>query len=502
MPTTRLLVATIAMALPLQACAEEPPSVTRVAWLDQCPSEPEQPGLQAFSGFGAAIIAAVGPKLVDGAIDAAAGALKAAGESKAESTSARAFYSFYTVNQMADLVPNPDLGCVVVVRGRFASGASHASFPWADKAETLKGLQSIDFRFEARMQAVSGLKSFQLVPILAQLQRVQKRPWWAFGARQTRDYNVSLALQVPGAASPFASVSFTITALEEGQSASFDDWRLAQQVSEPMAFPAAPADVEAVRAKREKTVAPLLAAVDILTPRPATDPAPSLFVKEPQVMEALEAYCSAQVKFNTLLPEAARQLDARCGQQYGLEQRRDALDQALQTALRTPKDKGGSGRSIEWAERVCDPKVRPPRNGPETDCKGFKSDPTLAAAKFSKFTTRLTLVETREGSRFLAFLGTALGAAKADLSKAISDRVVPAVKNPAADEATSRAAGRAVGLADLDVLRAEQVLAEALEAKKSASEVTTARVALLKAKTAANDAYRNAGQPVPFPEVD
>ncbi|MFN8892163.1 MAG: hypothetical protein ACK5Y8_00135, partial [Betaproteobacteria bacterium] len=81
-----------------------------MAWLDQCPSEPEQPGLQAFSGFGAALIAAVGPKLVDGAIDAAAGALKAAGESKAESTSARAFYSFYSVNQMADLVPNPDLG--------------------------------------------------------------------------------------------------------------------------------------------------------------------------------------------------------------------------------------------------------------------------------------------------------------------------------------------------------------------------------------------------------
>ena len=502
MSYARSLVTSFLLGLPLIACAEESPSVTRVAWLDACPSEPEQPGLQAFGGVAAAMIAVVGPKLVDGAIDAAASALKAAGESKSESSSARVFQSFYTVNQMADLVPSPELQCVVVVRGKFASGPSHADFPWADKAETLKGLQSIDFRFEARMRAVNGLKSFQLVPILAELQRVQKRPWWSFGAQQARDYNVSLALQVPGAASPFAAASFTIPDLKEGQRASFDNWRLAQQVSEPMAFPAAPADVDAARARREKAVAPLLAAVDILTPSEAGDPAPSLYVKEPGVMQALQAYCSAQAEFNSQLPEAARQLDTRCAQQFGVDEKRERLDGALQTALRASTEQGGSGRSIEWATRVCKPRKLPPKDGPERDCEHFESDTSLTSAAFSKFSTSLTLVETREGSRFLSYLGTALGAAKEDMGKAISDRLIPAVKDQDADEATSRAARRAIGLADLEVERAEQALAEALAALKSASEVTTARVALLKAKTSANDAYRAVRQPVPFPEVD
>jgi hypothetical protein len=55
-------------------------------------------------------------------------------------------------------------------------------------------------------------------------------------------------------------------------------------------------------------VDPLLAAVDILTPRPAADPAPRLHINEPQLLEALEAHCTAQVLFNSQLPEAVRRL--------------------------------------------------------------------------------------------------------------------------------------------------------------------------------------------------
>jgi hypothetical protein len=502
MTNLRTLTAALALSIPLIACADDHPSVTRVAWLDECPSTPDLTKVQGFSAVGVALVAAIGTKLIDGAIDTAASALKAAGESKSASSTARSFQSFYYVNQMADVVPDPSLRCVVVVRGKFTNEASGNAFPWADKSLSIKGLQAVDFRFEAAIRPVTGLKSFQLVPVYAELARAQENSWWSQGAK-ARDYTVSVAMQAPGTTSPFASTTFVIPQLKEGTPALADDWRLAQQISEPLPFPAPPIDVEAMRVRREKAVAPLLLAVDILTPAKAQDPAPNLYAQdESKVRAALKALCTGQSAFNATLPREQWQLDARCAQEHEIEARRVALDQELATALRSPKAAGRSGRSLDWATRICQPKTVPPKDGPETDCQAFKTDDKLTNATYSPFTTNITVVETRDGNKFLGYLGKALGDSKESLGKEIASRVLPDKKDPAGDEARDRAASRALAFADLEVERAGQALAEALEAKKAVSEITAARVILLKAKVAANDAYRAAGRPVPYPEAD
>jgi hypothetical protein len=517
MPTSRSLGVAALLLCSGCATADEPPPDTRVAWMKSCPSEPKGTDLQPFSGALTAILAAVGPKLIDGAIDAAAGALKAAGETRSESSTAKTFRSFYFVNQMADLERHPDLSCLVLVRGKFASGRSAEQFVWADQAEALKGLQTIDFRFEARIQALRSLKSFQLVPVYAQLNQVQKRTWWPLTGPQKRDLNVSVALQVPGAASPFASASFLVRDLSEGQAVKRDDWRLSQLSSEPMAFPAPPADVEAAKARREAQLAPLLMAVDILKRKPTQVPdapsprPPSLYFKdakkaEPGVQAALDDFCGAQAAFNAGLPDASRQLDARCAQRFELDIKRGLLERRLDEALRHEKGATSTGASREWALKVCQPKSESLGKellDPVADCEKFERDDKLSANEYSRFTTSLTLVESRDGNKFLGFLGTALGASKEALGKTLTERWVPEVKDSAAEEGKARSNRRALALADLEVERAEQVLAEALSAEKPVpSAQTSARVALLKAKTAANDAYRAAGQPLPYPEVD
>ena len=66
------------------AHAEEPVQQTRVAWLTSCPSDPQevldaQANRSALLG---ALVTAIGAKVIDGAVDSAASALKAAGETK------------------------------------------------------------------------------------------------------------------------------------------------------------------------------------------------------------------------------------------------------------------------------------------------------------------------------------------------------------------------------------------------------------------------------------
>lgn len=77
------------------ASADEPQAVTRTGWIEHFPSQPPSDLLPGKSGLLGALFGAVAPKLVDGAIDAAAASLKAAGEGKAVSSSAGAYVSFY-----------------------------------------------------------------------------------------------------------------------------------------------------------------------------------------------------------------------------------------------------------------------------------------------------------------------------------------------------------------------------------------------------------------------
>jgi len=78
---------------------------TRVAWLDYCQSEPKE-RIETDSDRAAplvvGVLAVLAPKFIEGAIDAAAIALKAAGESKSVTSTARSSANFYNISQNAD----------------------------------------------------------------------------------------------------------------------------------------------------------------------------------------------------------------------------------------------------------------------------------------------------------------------------------------------------------------------------------------------------------------
>lgn len=76
-----------------QALASEAVQQTRVAWLATCPSDPPA-DLYAKGNRSAilgALVTAIGAKVVDGAVDSAAEALKAAGRDKVNSGVCDAF---------------------------------------------------------------------------------------------------------------------------------------------------------------------------------------------------------------------------------------------------------------------------------------------------------------------------------------------------------------------------------------------------------------------------
>lgn len=187
------------------AHAEEPVQQTRVAWLTSCPSDPQevldaQANRSALLG---ALVTAIGAKVIDGAVDSAASALKAAGETKTVSSTARSASDFYEITTAADLKVKGT--CLVVVRGVFDE--KKTSFAqWAENADEFRGLQSTSFWLEAKVRSLRGLKYFQLVPQYLKVGEFQESGWFD---PQDRDFVVAVTLTVPGGAQPFGSAEMS-----------------------------------------------------------------------------------------------------------------------------------------------------------------------------------------------------------------------------------------------------------------------------------------------------
>jgi hypothetical protein len=480
----------VAALAPAAASAQEGPVYTQVSWRGECPNGPKPTESLGAKSLVGAVFAAVAPKLVSGAVDAAATALSEAGKSKDFSSSARVEGKFYIVTLEAEQRLSPDIRCMVVERGRFSSsGTKDAAEPW--------------FRFEAHVKVLGGMKFFQLEPVYAKVHRFEQKRWFDAGKRS---YSVSITLATPGAASPFASAAFSFADLTEGEELRFGDWRLAQARSQPLAFPADMADVKRKVEAREKALAPYLLAMDILGPAKPEAPRPPPVLAQEPASGALDRFCKAVREHNAKVARQFALNDDRCA--VDVEAARLALDRASTQVYRNKAAKG-------WAEKLCpnfvDPKTDEgksqqsvldacPGASPDSD-----NDKASAVVPLGFFATSATLVETRPGSRFAAYLGTALSAAKDDVSKAIVSRVVPdsTPADPAVEDAVARDGRRAIALAELAVTKAEDALAEAQSTEpRVQSKVTQAQIDLLKARIAANDAYRVVGLPVPYPSAD
>lgn len=468
-----------AALVPAISHAQEGAVYTQVSWRDACPNGPKAAETLGAKSLLGAVFAAVAPKLVSGAVDAAAAALSEAGKSKDFSSSARTEAKFYTVTPTAEQQISGNIRCVVIERGRFlTAGSTDAAEPW--------------FRFEAHVKMVAGLKFFQLEPVYLKASRFEEKRWFDPGKRS---YSVSVTLATPGAASPFASTALSFTDLTEGEELKFGDWRLAQARSQPLPLPADMADVQRTVEAREKAMAPYLLAVDILSPAKPESPRPPTLLNQAPADDALDKLCTAIGRHNAKVPRAFALNDDRCA--FEVEAARRRLDLASALVYRNSK-------AQVWARNLCPNHPGTVEVDVAAACPNAVS-PTYTAQSLGFFTTVTTLVETRAGSRFAAFLGTALSAAKDDVSKSIVTRVVrdSTPVDPMAEEATARNDRRAIALAELLVAKAEDALAEAQAAEpRVQSKITQAQIDLLKARIAANDAYRSVSLPVPYPSAD
>lgn len=477
-----------------QPAPERKPFDTRVAWQADCPNGPKPPppkdGVRAL-GLGAALFSVIGPKLIGGAIDSAAEALKAAGNDRDSKSVARTGNDFYKVTTQADV--SPAVGCLLVLRGEFTNEAT--PFTWAKNSDELNGLQKPIFHLEAKMVPLKGGKFFQLQPVYLKVSDFEE---FSFSDPKDRDYVVAMSLKLPGLADPFGSAEFLFTGVERGTELKDDAPKLRMALSRPISFPSESADAVKAKSKLEGLLAPYLLAQDILKkPPPRTIPKIPPLREGPGVSSAAETFCGALRTHNGKTPRQFALTDERCA--YVLEHPREMMEQMLEEAHRSPE-------RTKWANGVCNLKMEEGEKEPA--CANLQGDPdvkkarlALASSTFTFYTTDITLTETREGSKLALYLGNALSSSKDGLTEVVSAKLLPKQKQQADAEATE--VRTSVLVANLEVTKAEEALAE-VNAKegRTASEVTDARIVLLKAKIAANKAYRAAGQSMPYPEID
>lgn len=467
---------------------------TRVAWSPLCFDEVSKVDASR-SVFLGAVVAALAPKLIGGAVDSAATALKKAGErSELARSTGQAITRPYAVSADADLGMSPEHGCLIVARGEFpASGDGQKSNSIGlDLISSIRNPVAI---FEAKIKMLAGEPYFQLVPYRLRVMKFEGTSFWS---PAEREYTFAVALSVPGADKPFSSPVFSFAGVTEGSDLRMGSAQLAGKASPPLPVPPIPEGGKKAQAVQEAFIAPYVLASSVLTSKarpspPRLDPAPNPRRSE-AVQSTIIAFCAEIQQYNKLYPKTPLS-DPLCANRVALAR---AEVEGKISAAQSPD------ALLAWASKVC-PKPEKDQDG-SLACGLDIERPIKAAARFGYMVTDVTVVETRPGNRFAKYLGEALGAAKDELTKATAQQIVPAQAKAAdaAEEAAERTARRGVVLADLAVNQAELALAElqASSPPPSASSVTAARAALIRAKIAANDAYRAANLPAPFPDLD
>lgn len=476
------------------AASADRPLETKIVWSTACTGDPK-PGTSSKSLFLGALVTAVGPKLISGVVDMAATALKKAGESaEVARSSALTVSRPYGVSKDADLGLSDEHGCLIILRGEFPTSGKPIAED-ASASELLSAIKDPTLIFEAHATPLAGAPFFQLEPVRLKIGKFEGE---SLIGRNEREITIALTFATPGTEAAFAAATFSFVGMKEQTELKRGSWQLAGKRSAPISLPPVPDAGKQAQAKQEAFIAPYVLASALLTAKATTPVAPIEAapneLSNGAVRNATDMLC-AQISVhnkNSLAKFALN--DELC----------DYKIAGARTVLAMRKKEFQSGvEMVAWAQRVCDTPA--PNDDKVVSCGTTVVRPVKPSARFGYMTTSATLVETRPGSKFAALLGGALAAAKDDISAAIAKRVVPSQVS-AADEAEStaeRTARRGVALADIVVTQAEQALAELqADSDSKASAVTAARAVLIRAKIAANDAYRLAGLPSPYPELD
>jgi hypothetical protein len=443
------------------------------------------------SVFLGAVAVAIVPKLIEGAVDSAALALKKAGErAELAQSTGRTISRPYMVTQDADLKVSDEHRCLIVSRGHFPQ-------PVESQEGTIASLTDIEdrvFTFEAKVQHLNGEPYFQLVPYRLRTGKFEGSSFWS---PRKREYSVAITMAMVGSDKPFASTVFTFEDVPEN-----DDWNPKTQASMRkksvlLALPPLPDSGKKAQAKQEAFIAPYVLAEYVIQAKsksiPPTVEQPPSPLDSDAVRIATNDLCAKIKIYNKNYPKTPAS-DPQCSREITIA--RAKAESAL-LASQTPD------ALIDWAGRVCPSPIIKGKDK-TISCGVTLVVPVKPDARFGQMVVDISVIEARDGNKFAAFLGEAIGSAKQGLVKAAEQQIIPSQKKALeeAGDAADRTAHRGVILADLAVTQSEQQLAE-LQATDSPTEssITAARALVIKAKIAANDAYRTADLPLPFPEL-
>jgi len=459
---------------------------TRIAWRASCPSEPKE----RMATVIASLVAIVAPKLVDTIVDYASTALTTAASDKSYTSSGSNDTNFYSVSTEGDLTRNQEVGCLVIKHGQYSDEPGGTT-------DVFSALQTPFVEIELKLVPLPGLKYFQLKPVSFKSHKAEESSWFRDA---DRDYTIAISMKSPGADSPFASGAISILNVTPGQKGVLKGYQLLRYVGEPMPFPASMADANAAQAKQQKIAAPYAEAMAVLEAANENNQSASRATKRPpdynkeSVITAQRHLCDEIESENLDLPKANRAFDERCLADIGLRQQ--DLSEALAAAFIDPE-------STHWATQTCPKYVAGQAPGIESACGNDNYLNSAAGKTFGPFRTTIALTETAHGAEWAKLFAQAISSSKDDL-KAYAKSRLPSARHAAAlaEDEASRNATRALVLADLDVEKAEAVLAEALATSpQRQSDVVQARIGLINAKIKSNDAYRNAGLSIPYPEL-
>lgn len=501
---------------------------------------PRSPLLQALSMTG--LEAAAGAAVLNAAIDFGVGALKAAAEEK----SAQAIVAYpanswmYQHDQAGTLQVHPKSRCIQIISGSFWNGFRmsagedptkvvprnedvhvpldarkaddtrepggtnvrvarwDAGGPLFDKLkERYRQLRWARFFFEARLEALPGTEDkFVIAPSALYFEKPVEKS--LFELRGKRNLLVTISLSKAGAesATAFASVSFPFR--DVLQATLLTPLYFQGHTSRALQAPDLGDEEKKLVESRDALLKQASEEIGLVMgkPKPATFDAP-VSLDVPAYRQVVKAYCNEIKAYNAEIAKNKKAVPVAATEcPVELQVAKLSLERANKTFLEaTKKLEAEFNTKNKWmkaapgaADMTC--KTEGAGADLKVECKLPK---TIDAVPV---TVSATVVEVKEASKFVAFLGKVAEKMQPALTAAV-EAELPEKKAAKAEEVKQADEAYAVAMADVAIAEAA-LAAKVADGKATEEEKLSLQKALLEKKIAANKAARKAGKPEPF----
>lgn len=441
---------------------------TRVAVLKTCPVK----GGGQEAAFAPAIVAAILPTLIDKAVDWAAAAAKAAGESKVYPAETGTGVAAMLKSDGSGVVAlDKGFGCVVVTSGEIGQAQENTlTGNW--KSKTLVGLGfARNPRFYVEMSVVRSADGsyFALKPNYLYYREPSQSSWWT---SDSRDVSLSLSFIAPGQKEPFASSNLVLKGLRPGLDVTFGS--------------------------RD---APLMTSY---MPIASLDDISTKIVESEKASSAKYAKEQGVAKDQELLKRKAEKARKQLETFHGLTSISDRvramgypvvymqkLKAACSVAKKFRKEMENCPDELFWATE----ELRYVSHLSDAIAACDKQDatapltPTATPAQLGATSIQVTIVESRDGNEFMKFVGEVLDGSSGELKKVVKS-TLPSERAKAKDELQDSEEELLISAATerAKVVKLEAQLAQETDSIKKAE----LEGELLTARLKANQAYRKA----------